>query len=196
MFFSSDGTHGTLSGIPGTAGTFSFLVGVYDSAWSQNRVTQTMSITIQPAAGTPAIAAWRQLYFGNPANSGNGADLATPDHDGIANLVKYGLVIAPGSAGNRFLPTAQARTYAEGQRLALIFTRDPARNDITLQVQGAATPAGPWTALATSTNGAVFTGSGFVSESNASGNLKTVEIRDAVNITAAPSRFMRVAVTH
>lgn len=196
MTFSSDGTHGTLSGIPGMAGSFSFLVGVYDSAWSQNRVTQMMSITIHPAAGPPAIAAWRQLYFGNPANSGNGADLATPDHDGIANLVKYGLVIAPGSAGNRFLPAAQTRTYAEGQRLALIFTRDPARNDITLQVQGAASVAGPWTTLATSTNGAVFTGSGFVSESNASGNLKTVEIRDAVKLSAAPSRFMRVVVTH
>ena len=110
--------------------------------------------------------------------------------------MKYGLVIAPGSAGAKFLPTAQTRTYAEGQRLALIFTRDPARNDITLQVQGAASVAGPWTTLATSTNGAVFTGSGFVSESNASGNLKTVEIRDAVKLSAAPSRFMRVVVTH
>ena len=196
MTFSSDGIHGTLSGVPGTAGTFSFLVGVYDNAWSQNRVTQLMSLTIHPAAGTPAIEAWRQLYFGNPANAGNGADLATPDHDGIANLVKYGLVIAPGASGNKFLPTAQTRSYAEGKRLALVFTRDPARNDITLQVQGADSLAGPWTTLATSTNGAAFTGAGYVSETPASGNLKTVEVCDTVNLNAAPRRFMRIAVTH
>jgi len=143
-----------------------------------------------------AAALWRQFYFGNPSNSGNGTDTATPDHDGIPNLVKYGLVITPCTSGVDSLPIAQTRSYAEGTRLALIFTRDPARNDITLQVQGANSPAGPWTNLATSANGAAFTGVGLVSEINAAGNLKTVEIRDTINMSAAPHRFMRIEVTH
>ena len=163
---------------------------VSNTAGSVNSDTATLITALS------AIETWRQLNFGSPSSSGNGADSATPDHDGIANLVKYGLVIAPGASGAKFLPPAQTRSYIEGQRLALIFTRDPARNDITLIVQGSNSPAGPWATLATSTNGASFTGAGYVNETNGSGSLKTVEIRDTINMSAAPSRFMRISVTH
>jgi predicted secreted protein len=158
------------------------------------------SVTSNAAALTEAalsaIETWRQQYFGSPSNSGNGADNATSDHDGVPNLVKYGLVITPGSPGVSSLPAAQTLTYAEGKRLALIFSRAPARNDVTLVVQGSDNLAGPWTTLATSANGAAFTGPGFVSETNADGGLKSVEIRDTVNMSAAPHRFMRIEVTH
>jgi hypothetical protein len=43
MSFSSDGT---ISGTPSTAGTYTFWVGVYDSASPQNIVTQQVSLTI------------------------------------------------------------------------------------------------------------------------------------------------------
>ncbi|MCX6877480.1 MAG: hypothetical protein NTW21_27275 [Verrucomicrobia bacterium] len=179
------------------ASTFSVGIGGFSDGCS---VTPGHAVFIDNFQATSAmtlaaIGTWRLQYFGNPANTGNGADLATPDHDGIANLVKYGLNIAPGASDVRFQPPAQIRTYAEGKRLALVFTRDPTRNDITLQVQAAASPEGPWTTVATSANGAAFTGSGFVGETAASGGLKTVEVRDTVNITAAPRRFMRVTVT-
>ena len=157
------------------------------------------TVTSDPAsliAPPSAIAAWRQLFFGNASNSGNGADAATPDRDGIPNLVNYGLVIPPGAPGVAALPPAQTRSYAEGKRLALIFTRDPARNDVTLLVQAAASPTDPWITLATSNNGAAFSGAGFVSETTAAGGLKTVEIRDTINLGAVPSRFMRISVTH
>ena len=47
--------------------------------------------------------------------------------------------------------------YAEGERLRVIFSRDPARNDVTIEVQAADSPAGSWTTVATSTLGAPFT---------------------------------------
>ena len=119
-----------------------------------------------------------------------------PDHDGIPNLVKYGLVITPGSSGVTALPYAQTRSYVEGIRLALIFTTDPSRNDISLGVQAADNLSGPWTTIAASINGAAFAGAGFVSETNASGGLKTVEVRDTTNMSAAPHRFLRINVTH
>jgi hypothetical protein len=46
MNFSSNGTNGTISGTPGSAGTFPFWVGVSDNAFPQNVVTQMFSITI------------------------------------------------------------------------------------------------------------------------------------------------------
>jgi len=179
------------------ASTFSVALGGFSNGFSVTPEHAVFIDNFQATSAVPlaAIDTWRLQYFGNPANSGNGADSAMPDQDGIANLLKYGLVIAPGSSGVQFLPPAQTRSYAEGKRLALVFTRDPARNDITLQVQGAASLAGPWTALATSTNGAACTGTGFVSETNANGGLKTVETRDTVNMDAAPRRFMRINVT-
>ncbi len=36
-----------------------------------------------------SLAAWRVTWFGSAANSGIGADLADPDHDGIANLLEF-----------------------------------------------------------------------------------------------------------
>ena len=139
---------------------------------------------------------WRYQYFGSIANSGNAADTATPDHDGITNLVKYALVLTPGTSGTGTPSMGEMRTYAEGQRLALVFNRDPARNDVTIHVEVANNPSGPWVELAASTNGATSSGPGFVSETDAAGGLKTVEVRDLMNAEAASRRFMHVRVTH
>jgi len=53
MNFSNDGTDGTISGTPGTAGTFSFWVGVSDNASPPNVVTQMFSITITGGSSGP-----------------------------------------------------------------------------------------------------------------------------------------------
>jgi hypothetical protein len=50
MNFSSDGTDATISGTPGTAGTYHFWVEVADNASPQNTVSNMFSITIQPSA--------------------------------------------------------------------------------------------------------------------------------------------------
>lgn len=172
--------------------------------------TTTVTITARDAANNVGTAAfhvtvkslatadsWRFQHFGTIGNSGNAADTAAPDGDGIANLLKYGLAITPGSSGAAFLPQANTRTYPEGNRLALVFNRDPARNDITMEVQVSETlEAGSWTTVAASINGAPFTGVGLVSETAAGGGLQAVEVRDNVNIdSGTPHRYMRVKVT-
>lgn len=138
---------------------------------------------------------WRLTYFGTTSNSGDAADTATPDKDGIQNLIKYGLVIVPGASGVSALPQGQKLTYAEGQRLALIFTRDPTRSDITIEVRAADTPGGSWTTIATSIGGAAFSGAGYVGETDAGGGLKTVEVRDTMNLSTATQRYMHIRVT-
>jgi len=74
--------------------------------------------------------------------------------------------------------------------------RDPARNDVTIEVQATGSLSGPWTSIATSANGAPFTGPGYVTGDAADAGLKLVEIRDVVNITAASQRFLRLRMTH
>jgi hypothetical protein len=63
-------------------------------------------------------------------------------------------------------------------------------------VQAADHPEGPWTTVASSASGAVFSGAGFVSEMSAGGGLNSIEVRDLVNIDAAPRRYMHIKVTH
>ena len=145
--------------------------------------------------GITASEEWRQAYFGQTADSGDAADLAAPDGDGIENVVKYALVIAPGAAGNAVLPAGQRRTYFDGERLAVIFTRDPSRDDVTIEVQVAGSLAGPWDTAAASVNGGAFSGAGLVGEANGAGGLKTVEVRDPINPPNASQRFMRFRIT-
>ena len=92
---------------------------------------------------------------------------------------------------------ASVFAYAEGKRLRMFVPRDPAHNDITVSVEATGDlVAGPWTALATSTLGAPFTGPGYVGGDDATPGVKTVEVRDTVNISSATQRWLRVKVTH
>lgn len=149
---------------------------------------QIQSFSVSPPT---ASESWRLTYFGTTANSGSAADTATPDGDGIANLVKYALNITPGSSGSALLPPAERL----GGRLALTFTRDPTRNDISIHVDVADSPSllqsAPET-IASSVNGAVTTGTGVITETDASGGKKAVEVRDISS--TAQRRFMRIRI--
>ncbi len=138
------------------------------------------------------MSGWALGCFGTTSVS----DSADPDCDGLPNLVEYALLTSPIVCESGYAPSPVVRTYAEGARLSLTIQRDPARNDITLEVLTASSPGGPWTAVATSTLGAPFVGPGYVSGDSLLAGIKTVEIRDTVNIADAPSRFLRIRVTH
>ena len=163
---------------------------IFDALGNVTEVTQ--NFTVQTASES-----WRQLWFGSPANSGDGADDAMPDGDGIKNLMKYALLIDPGASGSDLLPQAQRRIYAEGPRLAVTFNRAPARNDITIYVEAADTLAGLSTSptiLATSVNGAPMSGVGVVGETDIGGGTRSAEVRDIINMGTAPRRFLRIRV--
>ena len=138
------------------------------------------------------MSGWALGCFGTTSVS----DSADPDCDGLPNLLEYALLTSPMICESGGVPSPVVRTYAEGARLSLTVPRDPARNDITIEVLAADSPAGPWTAVATSTLGSPFVGAGYVSGDSLLGGIKTVEIRDVVNMADAPSRFLRIRVTH
>lgn len=132
------------------------------------------------------LAAWKMTYLGDPAAPDDG----DPDHDGHLNLLEYALGTIP------TVPDASPPPASRGGGfLQLTVPRDPARNDVTLIVEATADLAGPWSPLATSVNGAPFSGAGYLSGETPDASIKSVTVRDLVAIASAPRRFVRLRVT-
>lgn len=167
--------------------------------------TYTVTLSYQDAPGNPTASSaaatnvqiltpvrlWKLVTLGNA----DAPDLGDPDHDGLLTLAEYGLNLLPQSGNGA--PFAVTRfTYPDGQRLRVFIQRDPAHNDVTVEVQGSSGPGGPWGTLATSTLGSPFSGPGYVGGDSVFAGIKSVEIRDTVNVGAVSQRFLRVKVTH
>ena len=94
-------------------------------------------------------------------------------------------------------PAISAFNYVEGRRIRLILQRDPAHNDITVEVLATDNlVSGPWTVIATSALGAPFTGTGYFAGETGGSGIQTVEIRDTVNMVGQTKRFLKVRFTH
>ena len=133
---------------------------------------------------------WKFTHLGDAAAPDDG----DADGDGLLTLAEYGLNLLPETSSA--VPGVTLFTYAEGERLRIFVERDPAHDDVTIEVQASESPAGPWASIATSLLGAPFAGPGYVSGDSATPGVKTIEVRDTVNLADAPSRFLRVRVTH
>ena len=148
--------------------------------------------------GLTRLESWRQQYFGTPANTGNAANTADPNKNGIVNFLEYALGGDPvgGTAGVSILPQPG---IGATNRLQITLTRYLNRNDITLTAQAADSLNGPWSNLARSINGNPFTllDPGTTVSETGTGNTRTVTLTDLypVNDPAHPLRFMRLEVT-
>ncbi len=139
----------------------------------------------------PPIQGWKQAELGHPF----APDDADPEGDGLTNLGEYGLLRVPTQPDAVSTPAATLHSYADGRRLRLLIQRDPARFDITLLVEAAGDPAGPWQAIATSNFGAPFSGPGYVGGDSAAPGVKTVEVRDVMSVSGAARRFLRTRIS-
>ena len=133
---------------------------------------------------------WKQTMLGDPA----APDLGDPDGDGMATILEYALLQHPTVSGNP--PPPGIGMFPEGRRLTMTLQRDPARNDVSIEVLAAPGAAGPWTVVASSVNGAPFSGPGYVSGETAGTAVRTVIIKDSAADPADSRRFMRIRVVH
>ncbi len=141
------------------------------------------------------LETWKLANLGNPDASGAG-DF---DFDGVATLVEYAFGMSPTLSDVALLPQVSMFDYPEGRRRRMIFPRDPAKNDITIEVQVSGDLGGEagWTTIASSVYGAPTTGPGYVGGDGAGPGIKQVEVRDVVNVNDAtsPRRFVRFRVS-
>lgn len=162
---------------------------------SNDATTPAFDINLTGTA-LPPQEAWRLQNFGITTNTGNAADLATPDHDGVCNLIKYALLLPTGQSAASLLPQAQNVKATGGtQCLVLQFTYAPYHSDITISVEAADSLIGPWTTLCSSVQGAPFIGFSPTNATILGGGLLRVTVPDIVNMSDAPRRFMRIEVT-
>jgi hypothetical protein len=74
--------------------------GLFYGNYAATLLVQTTD-TNQPLVALPVslaitpIATWRQTYFGTAQNSGNAANTADPENDGIINIIAYAFGLNP-----------------------------------------------------------------------------------------------------
>jgi hypothetical protein len=176
-----------------------FLDGQIDEAALYSRALapdEVASIYNVGSAGKAPLAPyehWKAIHL----NDASAPDTGDPDNDGYSTLLEYGLALLPEIPDPPHLPQVSLFDYgADGKRLRTILQRDPAHNDVTVEVQGSSDFTTGWQSLAGSTNGLPFQGIGYVGGDGAGSEIKTVEIRDSASTANAPRRFLRIKVTH
>ena len=138
---------------------------------------------------TQPIEVWRQFYFGASAtNTGNAADTADADKDGLTNLGEYVLsTSSPLVSSTALLPV----TGFSGNFPTFTFTRNLSATDVTLFIEAKLDlTAATWTTLATRPGAGPWTPSGGASVVENVGGVVT--LTDAVTT----KRFYRLRVTH
>lgn len=118
---------------------------------SDGAITTFGDTTATVTVGTPLLT-WRQTYFGTTDGTGNSANDADMDGDGLKNILEYALLTSPTAGGGS--PFTVATTPGN---ITLALHRDPARNEATITIEAATTLGGTWTPIARSTAGAPFT---------------------------------------
>jgi uncharacterized repeat protein (TIGR03803 family) len=120
----------------------------------------------------------------------NSSDLGDPDLDGLANIVEYAL----GSDPSVRSPSALPQAVLSGGHLQITLPRNPARNDIAYHVESNTSLTGNWTVIASSLNGAPFSGPGYVAGETLGTSVKSVVIRIPIPISSTPRNFLRIRV--
>lgn len=140
----------------------------------------------------PPLSDWKLANLGDS----NAPDLGDADQDGLVNLLEYAFETSPVTPQGSAVTNSGLTTFPDGNFLAILVPRDPLHSDVSIIVEASSTlDASPWTMLATSTLGGVFTGPGYYSGDSATPGLKQVVIRDTQPANASAQRFVRVRVT-
>jgi hypothetical protein len=159
----------------GRFGRIGFTTGNVNSNAGMSFTLDRISVGLPQTA--TALEAWRQFWFNSSLNSGDAADLADPDGDGVPNVVEFALGSDPTSS--------QASLWAvdrDGADLVLVYTLAAESRDLVEVVA-------EWSddlALSWSTEGVR---DDLVSTSNG------IELREARVAATGSRKFLRLRVT-
>ena len=95
----------TVAFTPGAAGARSTTLAFASNDADYNPFNVALS-----GSGWNAIEIWRNQYFGTTTNSGNAADTADPDGDGLKNLAEFAFGSSPTNANSRVLLTGSVQS--------------------------------------------------------------------------------------
>jgi hypothetical protein len=131
--------------------------------------------------------------FGDAYVSMTFSNTGDANGNGVPNLLEYALGGDPADPTTAPLVHPWPEVNPQTSRLKLVVNRYLARTDLTLTVQAADSPGGPWTDIARSTGGNAFTalvtGTGIIE--TGTGDARQVTITDPIS---GPRRFIRLKV--
>jgi len=156
-------------------GTATITLTVSDGALTTNT---TFLVTVN---GT-AFQTWRQQWFNSIVTTGNAANDADPDFDGVSNLREYAVGTNP-TVPNSPMSGISSDTEVIGANkyLRLSVAKNPAATDITYQIQ-----------VCSDLAQASWTMAGTTQEVN---NATTLTVRDSTSLNSDRRRFIRFNVT-
>lgn len=154
--------------------------------------------SVEISALEPAtIEQWRALFFGTTNNTGNAADNADPDGDGLPNLLEYAFGLDPTHFDGGSQLCAVVVHTNNAASFGCSFPRNTNAADLVFQVQAADVLSPPaWLAVASYSNGSGWTGPAQVSEQPCSPGRVSVTVLDPQQIVAGTNRFLRLQVGH
>jgi hyaluronate lyase len=114
---------------------------IFNAALAPSDVTKISSVPVQWLGGQNASATisitvlsavenWRQQNFGTITNTGDFADTADKDKDGLANLLEYACATNPNTSS-----PAPASSVRNGNNLEYTYTKNKAATDVTFTVE-------------------------------------------------------------
>ena len=165
----------TVTAAANQVGTATITLTVSDGALTTNT---TFLVTVN---GTP-FQTWRQQWFNSIVTTGNAANDADPDFDGVSNLREYAVGTNPTVANSPMSGiTSDTEVIGANKYLRLSVAKNPAATDITYQIQVCSDLAqAGWTTVGTT------------QEINNGANLT---VRDSTSLNTARRRFIRFNVT-
>ena len=135
---------------------------------------------------------WLRQYFPTPGTYVD--DLADFNGDGLASLVEYAFAVSPLAANPPSSGLQTSAVQSVGNTIFTVtFRRDPRATDLTYNLQSCSDMA-VWGTILQSAAGAVPTGSGFISETDAPGEAPVKVVTAMETLPAPAKRFFRLQI--
>lgn len=132
---------------------------------------------------------WKEAELGDMGAS----ELGDPDGDGLSNFLEYALGRSPATPDRAGLLRPQVAWESGQLRLSLALPLESVPAEVTLVVEAASSPLGPWAAIATSEGGQAFAGPGkVVLEEAPPPSPLRVRVIDPPGLSVSGSRFLRL----
>ncbi|MCH7225979.1 choice-of-anchor D domain-containing protein [Verrucomicrobiaceae bacterium E54] len=103
----------TVTFSPSAIGNRTTTLNIGSNDADENPFTLTLS-----GMGLTALEAWRLQHFGQTENTGDAADTADPDHDGLQNLLEWACHSSPTQAGG-----SPVQAHVDSPQLKLLYDR-------------------------------------------------------------------------